>query len=511
MKKHLFLAAFAAVSGLMTSCSDDDLTSSIDTSQSKTTIAFSAGKNNQSRSGVTITSLDKFTVTSVNPDNTIFFDGEQFTYADGVFKSSTPHYWPTTGTLSFYAISDVGENTFTEANVPQYTYTGWTAEKDLVAATAIAGEKEIPYPLTFQHLTSQVIISAEAENKTEELTYKLVSVEMTAPSTGIYSFADATGGTGTWSINNDQTTTYTFEEALPMSFAQNASNKLDNCYWNILPVTDGKLYFRVEYQVFQNGKIISDFTGDNYKECTVENPNLQSGKIYTYNFILTRGTNSEITFTTTVNEWSDGNTTSITLGDPVDNIPVDLALPSGLKWAMGNIGATDETQKGLFFQWGETTGHAYGVDVLPADNDSKWNDYISRVGELTTDLTLANDAASVYLGGNWRMPSEDDFNELVSNCNIEMITDYNGTGVAGGLFTSKINGKTIFIPATNTALSGMEYGIGDWIGLWTSTICPNNYESYHRGNFFFGGGFDDAYEIYPAFRFEGFPIRAVCN
>ena len=34
---------------------------------------------------------------------------------------------------------------------------------------------------------------------------------------------------------------------------------------------------------------------------------------------------------------------------------VDLGLPSGLKWAKYNVGATSETQEGDHFMWGETT------------------------------------------------------------------------------------------------------------------------------------------------------------
>ena len=34
---------------------------------------------------------------------------------------------------------------------------------------------------------------------------------------------------------------------------------------------------------------------------------------------------------------------------------VDLGLPSGLKWATMNVGATSETDYGDYFQWGLTT------------------------------------------------------------------------------------------------------------------------------------------------------------
>ena len=315
MKKYLLMTALAA--GFLVSCSEDEefMQSPVDNNA----IAFATSNAKvMTRSGVTINSIDNFTVSAVNEDKTSYFANEEYVYdnASGVFKSETPHYWPTTGTLSFYAISDPGTYSADENSVPSYSYSNWEAEKDLVAATVLAGEKEIPYPLQFKHLTSQIVVGAEAEDKEEALTYKLVSVKLTVPSTGIYRFADATGGIGSWVIDNTKTSTYSYDEALPMSFKQNGQIELSSCYWNILPVTDGELYFRVQYQVLQNGRVITDYTGDKYKECTVKNPDLLAGKIYRYNFILSRSTNEEITFTTTFTDWTDGDMSKENVYDP---------------------------------------------------------------------------------------------------------------------------------------------------------------------------------------------------
>ena len=178
MKKIFLMTALAA--GILSSCSEDDMfmQSTVDSN----TIAFATKQVNgnlQTRSAVSINSIDKFTVSAVNADNTPYFNNEEYVYnvGEGVFKSQTPHYWPTTGTLSFYAISNVGAYTADANNIPTYLYQNWAAEKDLVAATVKAGEKTIPYPLNFRHLTSQIYVSAEAEDKTEELTYKVVSVK----------------------------------------------------------------------------------------------------------------------------------------------------------------------------------------------------------------------------------------------------------------------------------------------------------------------------------------------
>ena len=149
MKKIFFLSAIAL--GLMTSCSEDEQLSlpSVDNN----TIAFATQPANKpiTRSGATITSLSEFTVDAVNTDNTAFFSSVLYVYdnTQGFFISSTPYYWPTNNTLSFYAISDPGTVSRDANKVPHYAYTDWAGEKDLVAATVLAGEKTIPYPLTF--------------------------------------------------------------------------------------------------------------------------------------------------------------------------------------------------------------------------------------------------------------------------------------------------------------------------------------------------------------------------
>lgn len=316
MKKILFLSVFAL--GLMTSCSEDDLASAPSFDSNAIAFATQSANRAMTRSGATISTIDKFTVSAVDENSTPFFSGVEFTFngATGVFNSSTAYYWPLSGSLNFYAISNPGSVSFDAHNAPLYAYENWNGETDLVAATVLAGDKQIPYPLVFQHVLSQVYVSAEAKDKTEQYTYKLTSVEMTTPCKGTYSFADATAGVGTWEIDKNSSKEYSFADALPLSFTETGSVNTGSTYWNILPVTDGKIKFKVGYQVFQNGKMIAEFSGANVKTCEVVNPNLISGKRYVYNFLLTRGTEDAITFTTSMVDW-DGNA-SVTDLEPLD-------------------------------------------------------------------------------------------------------------------------------------------------------------------------------------------------
>ena len=288
----------------LASCNDDEsMTQYRDDSR---TIAFATNRK-ATRSGETISSLDQFTVSAVNADNSAYYSNVDYVYnpGEGVFKSEVPRYWPADGSLSFYAINQTGMYAVDGNNVPYFTYTNWSGEKDLVAATVKSGVKTVPYPLTFKHITSQIYVSAEAQDKTGDLTYKLLSVKMTAPSTGTYRFADATEGTGTWEVDNSVTSEYSYEDGLPRTFRQNGQVELSSTYWNILPVTDGDIQFVIEYQILQSDKVVADFTGVNARTCAASSPGLLPGKQYVYNFVLPFSSAEEICFTATVSDWGD--------------------------------------------------------------------------------------------------------------------------------------------------------------------------------------------------------------
>ena len=302
MKRTLLMIALAIVT--LASCNDDEsMTQYRDDSR---TIAFATNRK-ATRSGETISSLDQFTVSAVNADNSAYYSNVDYVYkpGEGVFKSEVPRYWPADGSLSFYAINQTGMYAVDGNNVPYFTYTNWSGEKDLVAATVKSGVKTVPYPLTFKHITSQIYVSAEAQDKTGDLTYKLLSVKMTAPSTGTYRFADATEGTGTWEVDNSVTSEYSYEDGLPRTFRQNGQVELSSTYWNILPVTDGDIQFVIEYQILQSDKVVADFTGVNARTCAASSPGLLPGKQYVYNFVLPFSSAEEICFTATVSDWGD--------------------------------------------------------------------------------------------------------------------------------------------------------------------------------------------------------------
>lgn len=134
---------------------------------------------------------------------------------------------------------------------------------------------------------------------------------------------------------------------------------------------------------------------------------------------------------------------------------VDLGLPSGIKWATCNLGASSPEEYGDYFAWGETTPKEeftwknYEFRTSGDSKDSvRFSKYNNKKDRGTVDnrkhLDKIDDAASVNWAGSWRIPTAEDFDELLTHCDTTWVTQ---RGVDGCQFTSKQNGKSIFLPA----------------------------------------------------------------
>ena len=158
---------------------------------------------------------------------------------------------------------------------------------------------------------------------------------------------------------------------------------------------------------------------------------------------------------------------------------VDLGLPSGLKWAKCNVGAEKETDYGDYFQWGDIDdktnydcsweSYKYGDDLNLSKYNTENNGYRGTIDNKIT-LDLEDDAAREHMGGNWRMPTRDEFRELFDYTNNEWISNYNGTGVNGRKLTSNTNGNSIFIPASGYRLGSSFRGQGRGGDIWSSSL-----------------------------------------
>ena len=111
-------------------------------------------------------------------------------------------------------------------------------------------------------------------------------------------------------------------------------------------------------------------------------------------------------------------------GVPVPNNCVDLGLDSGLLWAKCNMGTTDPTQPGDYYAWGETsTKKKYYSDNykhFKIDGGIKVLKYNEKDGKEV--LELEDDAANAYLGVGYRIPTKEDWEELLYDCEWEVVT-----------------------------------------------------------------------------------------
>ena len=146
---------------------------------------------------------------------------------------------------------------------------------------------------------------------------------------------------------------------------------------------------------------------------------------------------------------------------------VDLGLPSGRKWSAYNMGATAVNEYGDEYYWGNTNPctPSNSTDIYNPDDDWSWTKYNEEDGKYT--LEMSDDAARVNWGGNWKIPSNDDFHELENNTTMSFVTNYLGRGADGILFTSKINGNTLFFPLDDN---------GQWgaVNLLTSELMEES-------------------------------------
>ena len=172
---------------------------------------------------------------------------------------------------------------------------------------------------------------------------------------------------------------------------------------------------------------------------------------------------------------------------------VDLGLPSGLKWAKCNIGATSEAEDGVFFQWGDISGvngslvgkysdENYTWATAPFNNGSSefnsdyFNTHKSEWLDDNSNLKPEFDAATQIMGNDWRMPTQSDFQELFDNTTNKWFVNYKNTGVNGWKFTSKTDtSKYIFIPTAGYCNNGSVVEVGDGGKVWSSSLLITNH------------------------------------
>lgn len=151
---------------------------------------------------------------------------------------------------------------------------------------------------------------------------------------------------------------------------------------------------------------------------------------------------------------------------------VDLGL--SVRWADMNVGASPINPYGDYYAWGEVnTKSEY------SEKTYKWRD--NKYGKNSRQvLELDDDVAHVKLGGKWRMPTIGEFQELLDKCTWKWTVQY---GTKGYKVTSKVNGNSIFLPATGYRNGTGLYNAGRYGYYWSSIFCELN--SFNAVNLYF--------------------------
>lgn len=218
-------------------------------------------------------------------------------------------------------------------------------------------------------------------------------------------------------------------------------------------------------------------------------------------------------------------TITATCAEPVANHPyVDLGLPSGTLWATTNVGANNPEDAGDYFAWAETspkTSYTWanyyymnsgytnwsGCSKYTFDDGQKSGSWYSYNGNFVGDnkrvLESMDDVATEKWGSEWKIPTPGQFEELFNQTNCTW-TWTTSKGVNGYSVTSKVNGNSIFLPATGWYKGSSVENKGANGYFWSSSLS-SSYSDCASYLFFYSGYQNVSYGD----RANGLPVRPV--
>lgn len=218
---------------------------------------------------------------------------------------------------------------------------------------------------------------------------------------------------------------------------------------------------------------------------TVSLAKLSPETTYSYRAFVSVGKNTYYgeTKTFTTNEL-------ITKGEKID-------LGLSVKWGSCNVGSTSPEEHGDYYAWGETTAKSiYTIDTYTYFKNDNYVDIGSNISGTQYDVATAKK------GGSWRMPTDDEYEELREKCSWIWDTYKN---VAGYVVTGP-NGNSIFLPTAGYKQGQILYGAGVYGYYWSGSIGTYYSDNARILGFYKGTAFSNDY-----YRYCGFVVRAVTD
>lgn len=191
---------------------------------------------------------------------------------------------------------------------------------------------------------------------------------------------------------------------------------------------------------------------------------------------------------------------------------VDLGLPSGLLWAECNLGAATSEEYGDYFAWGETSAktnylwsnykHCHGTNDQLSKYCNNSNYGYNGYSDSLTTLQSADDAATECMGDGARIPTKEEWQELIDNTTAIWTTQ---NGINGCRFTAE-NGKTLFLPASGSRWENELDDAGECGRYWSASLLTP------RPSGAWGFSFESEYQsVESGDRFIGRSVRPVRN
>ena len=512
MKKLLFLLPLLA---LFVACQQEDPV--IESGY----ISFTNQVEDLTRGDNTLTTnnLVNFDVWGHN-DNGVVFDGTRVEKQGDLWVSAVEKMWEHQQIYHFHAfapagaVENIGEypNSERVKGLSNFAYTN-DGSKDLIYAYATRTQgsprriNDDPVQLPFEHLLSRVQFTFK--NNLSEGNITITDVQITeAAKSAELNCADA--DMANWAWNATATGAYNFGNT--STIAQGASASAENVQFLFPAATQNyNISFNLTYE--------SDAA--EARTATIADVNLVMGKAYNINVtiedkdIVTKQYKIEF-FVVEVKDWGDNIELEATLDekkeDDKDAVSgyengyayVDLGLPSGLKWATCNVGATTPEEYGDYFAWGEVEPkttynwgtYKYGTDKYELTKYCTDSSY-GKDGftDSKTVLDPEDDAATVNWGGKWRMPTKEEIDELKNNC----------TYVYGRIVGP--NGNSILLPFAGYRSDSGAYQDYYTAYYWSSSLDHGDI-AYDLFLSLVNKGFDEDYFIYR--RYIGLSVRPVC-
>lgn len=312
--------------------------------------------------------------------------------------------------------------------------------------------------------TGIVSVESVALDKTE---YTFITIGNTLTLNAIVSPADATDKSIEWTSDNEDVATVSASGIVTakgngtatITVTTKNQGKTANCV--ITVITDPQLATGISLDKTS----ITLYVGEEETLIPTVNPSTATIKTVKWTSsdesVATVEENGKVTAaskgTATIKaEANDGSGVSasciVVVKNPCPAGAVDLGL--SVYWTTTNLGAANPEDYGDYYAWGETEAKEnYGWETykfrISGNNISnvKFSKYNTEesYGEVDNKNVLdqEDDVAHVKLGGNWRMPTEKEWDELIRKCTWTW-TKQNGVS---GYKVSGSNGNSIFLPA----------------------------------------------------------------